>query len=81
MNKTRSEYETVLLKVRRWPPDQRVALIQDVLGTLVPQPDQTPSSRRNTLSRALGLLATNNTTPTDEEVEKWLAEHRVEKYG
>ena len=44
-----------------------------------PQPEKRPRNR--TLHRALGLLATDKAAPTDEEVERWLDEHRQEKYG
>lgn len=37
--------------------------------------------KKNTLKKALGLLATNGPAPTDEEVEQWLREHRLEKYA
>lgn len=69
-------YDTVLQIVHRWPPNQRFALIRDLLNTLEPEPVRTP-----TLQRALGLLATEQTAPNDKEVETWLDEHRMEKYG
>jgi Arc/MetJ-type ribon-helix-helix transcriptional regulator len=34
-----------------------------------------------TVSTASGLLATNQPAPNDEEITRWLAEHRSEKYG
>lgn len=40
-----------------------------------------PHLRPQTLSQALGLLATDQPAPTDAEVEQWLAEVRLEKYG
>jgi len=33
-----------------------------------------------TLPKALGLLATSAPPPTDYMVDKWLEEHRMEKY-
>lgn len=70
------DYETVLQIVYQLPARQRFALIHDVLKSLEPTP-----AKRSTLSRALGLLATEASAPTDEEVEAWLDEHRMEKYG
>jgi PHD/YefM family antitoxin component YafN of YafNO toxin-antitoxin module len=37
--------------------------------------------KRNTLQKALGLLATSQPAPSDAEIEQWLYEHRMEKYG
>ncbi len=41
----------------------------------------TPRPRRNTLEKALGLLATGQSAPSDVQVAQWLHEHRMEKYG
>jgi hypothetical protein len=73
-------YQGVLSVVQQWPAMQQIALIQDVLEKLASriEPAKAP---RQTLSRALGLLATDEAAPTDEEVEQWLDEHRMEKYG
>lgn len=69
-------YETVLQLVYQLPARQRFALIHDVLKSLEPTPAKEP-----TLSRALGLLATEADAPTDETVDAWLDERRMEKYG
>jgi hypothetical protein len=37
--------------------------------------------KRNTLRKALGLLAASGPAPSDEEVEQWLREHHLEKYA
>jgi len=69
-------YETVLKTVRQWPPDRRFALVRDVINTL--SPEVVPSRpKRKTLGKALGLLA----IPSDAEVQQWLDERRMEKYG
>jgi len=69
-------YETVLKTVRQWPPDRRFALVRDVINTL--SPEVVPSRpKRKTLEKALGLLA----IPSDAEVQQWLDERRMEKYG
>jgi hypothetical protein len=42
----------------------------------------TPSHKSTPLlDRARGLLATDRQPPTDAEVEQWLAERRMERYG
>lgn len=81
MNAKRVDYQTVLQTVHRWPVNQRVALIQDILGALLPDTESAPPHRKNTLPRAIGLLRTEHPAPTDAEVETWLAAHRLEKYG
>ncbi len=74
-------YETVIKTVIQWPPARRFALVQDVLDTLAPATPPHNKPRRKTLDKALGLLATDQPTPSDAEIEQWLDEHRVEKYG
>ena len=73
-------YETVIKSVRNWPPARRFSLMQDVLKTLA-QEAETPRAKRNTLQKALGLLATSQPPPSDAEVQQWLDEHRMERYG
>jgi hypothetical protein len=73
-------YETVIKTVRQWPPARRFALVQDVLSTLAPA-ETPPKPRRKTLDKALGLLATDRPAPSDAEIQQWLDERRVEKYG
>ena len=58
-------YEDILTVVRQWPATQQVALVQDVLNTL-----ESARPRQATLSRALGLLATDQPAPTDEEAHR-----------
>ena len=41
----------------------------------------TPLKMEPTLPKALGLLASDRPAPTDEQVQAWLDEHRMEKYG
>lgn len=73
-------YESILRAICQWPLERRFTLVQDILNTLksdveISQPKQA------TLPRALGLLATDQPAPTDEEVQQWIAEHRWEKYS
>ena len=75
-----NNYETVLKTVHQWPPDRRFALVRDVINTLAPE--VAPARpRRKTLEKALGLLATGRPAPSDAEVQQWLDERRMEKYG
>lgn len=75
-----TSYKTVLDIVSNWPPAIRFSLVQDILDTLAPQAE-IPRSKRNTLEKALGLLATEGPAPSDAEIQQWLDEHRMEKYG
>lgn len=72
-------YDSVLNIVRQWPSAKRMTLIQDVLATLATRVEASRPARA-TLKQALGLLATDQPAPTDEEVEQMLDEHRLEKY-
>jgi hypothetical protein len=75
-----SSYENVLQTIRQWPPDRRFALVRDVINTLSEEVFS-PRPRRKTLERALGILATSQPAPSDAEIQQWLDERRVEKYG
>ena len=71
-------YKAAIEMVRGWPLASRFSLVQDVLKTLAPEAEGS-RSKRNTLEKALGLLATNQPAPSDIEVQQWLDEHRMEK--
>jgi hypothetical protein len=75
-----TNYEGVLNIVRQWPVLEQMALVQDVLKTLTARLEP-PRRPGDTLTRALGLLATDQPPPTDEEIKQWIDEHRMEKYG
>ncbi len=79
MNQRDDSYTTVLHMVREWPARQRYLLVQELLKTLEPEAEQGKSE--DTLKLARGLLTTGKPAPTDEEVKRWLEEHRLEKYG
>jgi|CXWL01.1.fsa_nt_gi dihydroneopterin aldolase len=76
---TTVDYDVVLQTIRRWPVAQRFALMQELLRALAVE--VSPPRTRQTLPRALGLLATNAPAPTDVQVKQWLNERRTEKYG
>jgi len=81
MNHTENiNYESILLAVKRWPAARRFALVQDVLRTLAAESEPQPP-RERTLEQALRLMPPGQPAPTDEEVERWLDERRMEKYG
>jgi hypothetical protein len=75
-----TEYHDILKKIAAWPPDRKVSLANDILGTIrTDQPTARP--KRNTLARALGLARTQSPPPDDAEVARILDERRMEKYG
>jgi hypothetical protein len=73
------EYAKIVDIIRHWSATRRFRLVQDVLQTLDPVQQSTPS-RPPTLDRALGMVHTAH-PPTDKEVKQILEEHRQEKYG
>jgi hypothetical protein len=73
------EYKQILHAVSEWPWEDRVALAQDVLATL--KAPKAGVRTKDTLSRALGLGRGDNPPPTDDEVRRWIDEHRTSKYG
>jgi hypothetical protein len=75
-----TQYRTVIEQVKEWPADERLALVQDILRTLKPQ-FVAADRQEGTLNRALGLLASQYPTPTDDTIQQWIHEKRMEKYG
>jgi len=72
--------ESILQAVRALPADEQWLLAQEILlqigAPLVEEPQSAPDSQG-----LAGLLATGQTPPNDDDVEQWLSEHRMEKYG
>ena len=74
-------FEEIVETVQHWPASQRFSLAQILFQSLEPELKQVEHRKKNTLSKALGLLETSTQAPTDDQVEEWLDERRVEKYG
>jgi hypothetical protein len=72
------EYQRVLQTVSKWPLSRRASLAAEMLATLKPVNDR---MRRPTLNRALGLARVEGAAPSDADVDRWMDEHRREKYG
>ena len=72
--------ETILRVIQTWPQDEQVALAQDILrragAPLAEEPLDPPDSRG-----LAGLLENGQPAPSDEQVERWLEEDRMKKYG
>ncbi|MCP5098127.1 MAG: hypothetical protein GY943_21475 [Chloroflexi bacterium] len=75
-----ANYETILKAVRDWPLSSQISLVQDLLQAMSTHHDSN-AAPKDTLSEALGLLATDNPPPTDEEIDRILEEERLKKYG
>jgi hypothetical protein len=74
------DYETIRAIVAAWPPALRAALLHDLIDSLV-QVAKESKFRKKTLGLALGLANNGGPAPSDEEVQRWLDEHREAKYG
>lgn len=75
----RERINSIIQEVKSWPSEDRAALAHEILCDLRPQPLDPPP--RNTLAQARGLLRTDQPPPTDEQVEQWIEEYRMHKYG
>lgn len=77
-----ADYKAILAAINAWPLPYRLALMQEILRVMTPEMSPTqPSQSKHGFERARGLLASDQPPPSDEEVEQWLEEHRMEKYG
>jgi hypothetical protein len=74
-----TEELAVIKSVSGWSPARRFALAHRILHDL--ERELAPRPRRKTADEARGLLATDQPPPTDEQVEQWLEEERMKKYG
>lgn len=74
------EYTQVVATVRSWPSEMRLSLAEELLRTL--HPELRPGAPRGIpADQVLGIGAGNSPPPDDETVQKWVQEHRLEKYG
>jgi hypothetical protein len=69
----------IVNRVRDWPPEDRLSLVQQILHTL--QRDlRAPPSGGKSLKGLLGLLQTGGQPPSDEDCERILEEELRRKY-
>jgi hypothetical protein len=71
-------YKEIIDIIRQWEPAQRLTLVEEVLTTLAQ--DERASKRPPNVEQALGLLATDQTPPSDADIERWLDERHVSRY-
>jgi hypothetical protein len=70
----------VMDRVKTWPRTMRIALAKYVLDTL-DVPRAGPAPRGRPVEELIGLGAGSTPAPDDDQVQSWIDEHRVEKYG
>lgn len=79
------DHDSVLNTVRRWPRDAQLAFAHEILQETNTSPSDSDSQESRMIHGGLhnlvGLLATDQPAPSDEEVERWREEWRIEKYG
>lgn len=77
--------ERILEAIRDWPVDEQTLLAREILERVreasVAVPIKEPPLAPPNSKGLAGLLATDQPPPTDEEVERWLDEHRMERYS
>ncbi len=73
-----ADREAILRTIETWPVEDRVALAQVILRRATGQLTQ---PQRPSWQQLAGLASTGQPPPSDEEVARWLGEHRSEKYG
>lgn len=67
-------------QVLRLTPKERLALIGTIAQSLQEDSTSSQSERSSAIQRMRGLLKTDETAPTDQEVAAMLEERRMEKY-
>jgi hypothetical protein len=73
--------DTILQAIASWPVEERVALARAILERAASN-ETTNRPQRPSWRELAGIAAVpGQEPPTDEEVERWLDEHRMEKYG
>jgi hypothetical protein len=80
-----TELTDVLNRVKAWPTTLRITLARKILESLdraEVEPALLPSTARGlSAAEVRGLIKTDRPPPDDETVERWIDEHRMEKYG
>lgn len=81
------DHDTILRAIRQWPKDAQLDLAREILREAEDERQRQPSDtaqsspRGDSLRQLIGILATDQPAPSDEEIERWREERRIEKYG
>jgi hypothetical protein len=76
-----TELTDVLKRVSNWSPESRIVLARRILETLESPHRPARGLTARSVRELIGLGAGNAPAPDDETVRRWIAEHRMEKYG
>jgi hypothetical protein len=76
-----TELTDVLNRVKTWPTTLQITLAHKILESLDNAATATAKVRGLKAVEIQGLLKTDRPPPDDETVERWIDEHRMEKYG
>jgi hypothetical protein len=77
-----NELVEVLARVKAWDPATRIILARQILETLEQtSPYRGSAPRGRPVRELIGIGAGDGPPPDDEQVERWIAEYRMEKYG
>ena len=74
------EISEVVARVAAWPPAERIELARKIMET-VETPTEKRSSRGYSAAEVIALLHSRQPAPDDRTVQRWIDEHRMEKYG
>ena len=66
-------------QVLKLPVNDRLELVRSIIESIQEVPSSNPN-RSEAIKRMKGLLKTNQTAPTDDEVTAMLEQRRMEKY-
>jgi hypothetical protein len=70
----------LLIEIRRLSMNERIVLIETLVHDLREEM-QSQTTLSSSLERAYGLLSTDTTPPTDEEIKEIIADHLMEKHS
>jgi hypothetical protein len=80
-----TELTDILNRVTTWPTTLRITLARKILESVDQMEAQSPSAiskpRGLSAAKVRALIKTDRVPPDDETVERWIDEHRMEKYG
>ena len=76
-----SEFDAVYDRVSEWPEARQIEFSDRILRALGDSLPAKQARRSQDLRRLIGLFATENPPPTDEQCEKIIEEVRLRKYA
>ncbi len=74
------DHDTIMHAVQQWPREQQLELAREILQAAATNTPR-PAPSQDSWQRLVGILATDQPAPSDEEIERWREERREQKYG